>query len=107
MTTLKTVASLFENTPPRWGLRGDPYLWREMRAHFEQTPLPASSDQLSALIEAAFESLTGHLISELDGFFIERFSHGGMSSGYVSPNFWREQVVSLLGVRFSKIDQSV
>jgi len=81
-------------------LRGDPYLWREMRLHFEQTPLPATADELDTLIEVTFETLTGHSISAKQPFFIERFSHGGMSSGQVSPDFWRDTVIPLIRARY-------
>ena len=70
------VASLFDKEPMHWGLRGDPYLWKQISAHFEQTPLPDSADELISLIETTFERLTGHSISEREMFFIERFSHG-------------------------------
>jgi len=103
MTSLKTVAALFENEPMRWGLRGDPYLWREMRLHFEQTPLPTTAEGLDTLIEAMFASLTDHSISEKEPFFIERFSHGGMSSGQISPDFWRDTIIPLMRARYTEI----
>jgi hypothetical protein len=100
MTTGNTVASLFEKEPMHWGLRGDPYLWREMSAHFEQVPLPDSADELISLLETTFERLTTHSISEPEMFFMERFSHGGMSSGHISPDFWRETVIPMLLDRY-------
>lgn len=103
MARAETIAALFqEGGPKQWGLRGDPHLWREMQSHFEQTALPATADELSALIETAFESLTGHSISAGDPFFVERFSHGGMSSGYVSPSFWRDKAIPLLRARYAE-----
>ena len=103
MTQTKTVASLFEEKPRQWNLRGDPHLWREMAAHFAQTPLPATADELSALIETAFESLTGYPLSSTTPFFIERYSHGGMSSGYISPDFWRDKILPLLRIRYAEL----
>ncbi len=102
MVRAETVASLFQEEPVQWGLRGDPYLWREMRSHFERIPLPATADELSILIETAFESLTGHSISASNPFFVERFSHGGMSSGHISPEFWRDKAISLLRDRYAE-----
>lgn len=103
MKTSKTIASLFEERPFRWGLRGDPFLWQEMRAHFDEIPLPASTRELAELIEAAFALLTGHPLSESEPFFIERFSHGGMSSGMVSPEFWRDKAIPMLQERFDDL----
>jgi molybdenum cofactor cytidylyltransferase len=100
MTKPGTIAKLFEQEPTKWGLRGDPHLWREMRAHFEQTPLPDSTEELEALIKAAFESLTGYPISHPENFFIKRLDHGGMSGGVVDPKFWREQVMPMMRARF-------
>ena len=97
-----TVASLFQEEPIQWGLRGDPYLWREMAQYFEHTPLPATAEELRVLIETAFESLTGQPISIDKHFFVERFSHGGMSSGHISPEFWRDKAIPLLLARYSE-----
>jgi len=99
----KTIASLFEEEPAQWGLRGDPHLWREMREYFKHTPLPASADILVVQIGSAFLALTEHSISEKQHFHIERFGRGGMSGGYISPEFWREKVIPLLQERFDKL----
>lgn len=93
---MKTIASLFDKQPAQWNLRGDPHLWREMRAHFDDIPLPSSTEELVALIEAAFHTLTGHHISETEMFFTERYNTGGMSSGMILPTFWRETIIPLL-----------
>jgi molybdenum cofactor cytidylyltransferase len=103
MTSAETVAALFREEPQRWGLRGDPFLWREMRSQFEQTPLPATADELKDLLETAFETLTGQPISAAHPFFVERFSHGGMSSGYLSPDFWRDAAIPLLCARYAEM----
>ncbi|MCB0212544.1 MAG: hypothetical protein KDJ52_24585 [Anaerolineae bacterium] len=103
MAQTKTVASLFDEKPIQWGLRGDPHLWQEMRVHFASTPLPAAASELDVLLETAFETLTGHSIAGDEHFFIERFDHGGMSSGYISPKFWREKVMPLLHAHYAAI----
>ena len=53
------------------------------------------------LIEA-FAELTGHpATSPEEMLYVERYfsPHGGMSSGMVSPGFWRETAVPLLLAR--------
>ena len=107
MTNPKTVATLFEEEPMRWGLRGDPHLWNEMREHFEEKPLPESVDELIKLIETLFEALTGHPISERDSFVVERISDGGMSRGMISPEFWRDKVLPMLRVRYFDIQKTI
>ena len=96
----KTIATLFEEKPHQWGLRGDPHLWNEMREHFAHTPIPETADELIRLIEAAFELATEHSISEKTNFYIERFSHGGMSSGMISLEFWQDRVIPMMCERF-------
>lgn len=93
---MKTIASLFDEQPVQWSLRGDPHLWREMREYFDDVPLPSSTDELVALIQQAFHTLTGHSISETEPFFTERYNTGGMSSGMLLPTFWREKIVPML-----------
>ncbi|MCA1568166.1 MAG: hypothetical protein LC803_21490 [Acidobacteria bacterium] len=90
------VGALFQDEPLRWGLRGDPYLWREMRRHLEGVACPTTPGELTSVIEEAFEELTGYPISHAEPFYVEKYSHGGMSSGYVQPKFWRETAVPLL-----------
>lgn len=98
---METIGNLFELPPSQWGLRGDPYLWEDMGRLFRPVPLPGSADILEAMLEAAFFVSTGHLIStDQEMFFIDRFSGGGMSSGCVSPIFWREQAIPLIIERF-------
>ncbi len=98
----QTIGGLFEEEPDQWGLRGDPFLWREMREFFAEVPLPSTSSLLVEHLEAAFQRFTGHPISTADFFFIERFAHGGMSSGHIAPEFWRNQAIPLLLERFDR-----
>jgi len=90
------VSDLFQDDPQRWGLRGDPHLWREMRQHLEGVGCPTTSEGLASVIEAAFQELTGFPLSHADPIYVQKYSHGGMSSGYVDPKFWRETAVPLL-----------
>lgn len=39
------LASLFEEEPPfQWGLRGDPFLWREMKASITSKRVETAND---------------------------------------------------------------
>src|SRR3954452_12807965 len=84
--TTKMVA-LFREEPPHWGLRGDPFLWADMARRLKSVACPPSPEAVRAIIEGAFAELTGHPISHPDSFFVERYSRGGMSSGYICPEF--------------------
>lgn len=100
MQTKKTLSQLFQNEPARWGFRGDPYLWREMKATLGDYEYPETAGQLSVLLEQTYGQLTGASLSDSEPIFVERYSHGGMSSGYVSPQFWVEQAIPMLRERY-------
>ncbi len=98
-----TMADLFDHepnqpaprgvwwSPPRhWGNRGDPWLWRSLREHFAGRPLPATTAELNAALATAFQALTGQPLDTADAFFVPQLAHGGMTSGYVLPKWWRE-----------------
>ncbi len=106
MTRLKPkgvgLGDLFFREPDEWGLRGDPYLWAEMRSFLADRPLPSSREELSDAVTSAFQELTGHpLVATRDSFAIERFAHGGMSSGHIDPAWWRSKALPLLSARLS------
>jgi hypothetical protein len=103
MWRTSTVAVLFQDEPQRWSYRGDLYLWREMRQHLGRVRCPNTQEGLASVVERAFEELTGFPLSHQDPFYVEKYSHGGMSSGYVNPRFWRETAVPLLQGRLSTL----
>jgi hypothetical protein len=93
---------LFEEEPAQWGLRGDPYLWRKMREHFRSVPLPTTVEEFEHQLKLAFHELTGNPMSAQQSFFVAEFAHGGMSSGQVCPEFWRDRAMPLLLNRYAK-----
>jgi hypothetical protein len=92
------VSALFDPEPERWGLRGDPHLWRALREHLAGTRLPRSADELTGLLHAAFRELTGIDIAGAPASmaYQEQYAHGGMSSGMISVDTWREMLFPLL-----------
>jgi len=98
-----SISSLFEPEPIQWGLRGDPYLWKEMKTRLESSSLPESVSEFQSVIEREFECITGRPITIEKNFKVERFSRGGMSSGVISPVFWREKAIPLLVTRYHEV----
>ncbi|RJP84509.1 MAG: hypothetical protein C4518_18495 [Desulfobacteraceae bacterium] len=98
----ETVSCLMTLKPQQWGLRGDPYLWEEMFNHLATTKLPDSISGLIEIIEQAFIELTAHPITYGDNIYLEKYSHGGMSSGYIEPRFWGKTVLPLVVERYEK-----
>jgi hypothetical protein len=101
MSRCKVIGDLFEEEPERYGLRGDMYLWIEMRAHFSEAPLPATPSELEDQLAHAFLLLSGHPLSSPESFRVERFAHGGISSGLVSPGFWRKRATAIIKERYA------
>lgn len=91
-----TIADLFDPAPVTWGLRGDPFLWAELRSHSIDSPLPASRATLREELEHRIETLIDASLATDAAVFVARYQHGGMSSGRVSPSFWRDVAIPLL-----------
>jgi hypothetical protein len=100
MQTKRTLSKIFDDEPARWGFRGDPFLWREMKATVANYEYPDTEEKLTALLEEMYQQLTGASLTDHEPIFVERFSHGGISSGYVSPKFWSEQAIPMLRARY-------
>jgi hypothetical protein len=94
------LAELFREEPLYWGLRGDPYLWREMAGQLADTPWPASEAELAQLLAGLFEQLAGVGLDHPTHVHLPRHAHGGMSSGMISSQFWRERAIPLLLERY-------
>jgi len=60
MPTAKTIASLFQEEPTRWGLRGDPHLWQDMRATLARHAYPSTEKA-----EGAGQMLSDELLTTL------------------------------------------
>lgn len=90
------VDALFREHPEQWGLRGDPHLWAEMEQAFRATTLPGDRATLARLLAHEFERLAGVPLSAEGPHHVARFDTGGMSSGHISPRYWREVAMPLL-----------
>ena len=86
----KYLACLFRVPPDSWGARGDPYLWKELEGYFQDIEIPRNWLSIQRLIDDVFLELCGLPINTTEWFYVERFAHGGMSSGHVEPTCWIE-----------------
>jgi hypothetical protein len=87
----KCVAKYFDGPPTQWGLRGDPFLWNELREATAQKRIPLTVSELEKMLHKLFEDLVGEKPRKGKNVFVERFDNGGMSSGMVCGDFWLEQ----------------
>ncbi|MET7809816.1 hypothetical protein ABZT26_03015 [Streptomyces sp. NPDC005395] len=92
------MADLFDPEPELWGLRGDPHVWRALRDHLSGTDIPASLDEVTNILRAAFNEIAGlDLVTAPDAqVYREQYAHGGMSSGYISIDTWRDRLMPML-----------
>ena len=97
-------ADLFNQTPG-WGLRGDPYLWQELRDSLEFTPLPHNEASLVSILSDIFFKITDHQLEHSRPFHVEKLSHGGMSSGMIDPSWWIDNYVPFLIRKLESFNQ--
>lgn len=92
-----TIGELFDPRPDRWGLRGDVHLWADMREQFAAVPLPPTREALEAVLLAKFSECTGLAFDHpVDSVFLQKYAHGGMSSGHVHLPWWRDSALPML-----------
>lgn len=91
---------LFAEEPEQWGLRGDPYVWMTLRERLAGLPVPDKESALEEVLIAAFNAVVGVDLENGDGdewgVYREEFAHGGMSSGHVCIEVWRDRLIPLL-----------
>lgn len=99
----KYISDLMGTWQSSWGLRGDPYLWDELKDKLAERSLPRRESELWNVLEVAFAELTGAELITKREIFVARYDNGGMSSGLVSVAFYREEVFPEIVLRFSKL----
>ena len=101
-----SLSEIFEQPPERWGLRGDPYFWEYLKAeHLKR--LAGGMDFLSPegleeWIKSEHLSLSGEALTVGSRAYIERFAHGGISSGRVSGEWWTQVGIPYLKERLRR-----
>ena len=89
-------SELFEPEPEKWGLRGDPYLWREMKEHFGDKELPENKGDLQHSLFKYCSDRCKISLNIAETVYVEDYDKGGMSSGLVDCKWWRETGLPLL-----------
>lgn len=87
---------------PEWSLRGDPFLWEEMKSEFKNFSTPVSLTELETLIKTLFKRLTKEEMECGKNIFIKRYDNGGMSTGVVSASHWCNTIFPTLKKRFQE-----
>jgi hypothetical protein len=100
------VADLFDPARSDWGLRGDLFLWLEMRHMLGHVPVPDDADSLTPTIIDAFAALVGSRPDPGRNYSVKRFARGGMSSGMVCGEFWMTKMIPMLQKRLTWLQRS-
>lgn len=106
-----TIGALFDRRPVQFGLRGDPYLWQELRGRFADTPLPEHWFTFRDLVAQAVEELVGVPLAsrtykswhdEAAVVHVPEFDPGhGMSAGAVHLPWWIHTGLPILLDRYA------
>lgn len=87
---------LFEPEPKTWGLRGDPYLWQEIKKRLGEKEIPINQEEIQReIIHLCLDVFNINLNTDNE-IFIKDFDKGGMSSGWICCEWWREKGIPLL-----------
>lgn len=89
-----------------WSLRGDPFLWADLEKYFSNYTLPYSEEQFVTEFRSAFKIFTGKSLDSNEYIRIDRYCHGGMSSGTVDPHVWKEAMLPILLKRLHTLNES-
>lgn len=100
------MEELFAERPEQWGLRGDEFVWAALEARLAELPVPDDRRALEELLVGTFNDIVGVDLMNEDfweqgesgdsGVYREEFAHGGMSSGFVCLEVWRDRLIPLL-----------
>jgi hypothetical protein len=91
------VSDLFDPAPAQWGMRGDPFLWMEMRQALCHVPIPESTEVLARIISCAFTALTGTELNSRADVDVPRLAKG--PHGCVSGEFWNDVFIPMMQQR--------
>lgn len=101
----KNLSFLFAERPERYGLRGDYYFWEYLEEYFALHPEFIEKEDIAGVIKEQFREKSGAELTEEERVFVAEFSKGGMSSGYLSGDFWLNTAIPLLCDRFDKAEE--
>ena len=90
---------VFDPPPDQWGLRGDPYLWDDLKHRLAEARPPDSAWTARRQLHEEFEQLVGvppNPYLGQDHVRVEAFAHGGMSGGMVDLRTWHDRLMPLL-----------
>lgn len=80
-------------------------MWEDLKEAFIAIPLPCSKKKFLTLFYKYYKKITKHDFGDEESFFMDKYSHGGMSSGMISARFWREKAIYIIVNRLELINK--
>ena len=94
---------LFDLRLSSWGLRGDPYLFEDLKTFFTNNTIPNNCEEFERVLYQECERLIGQRLEPNKIVFIEKYNKGGMSSGHVDISFWIKNIFPKLKEKFKEL----
>lgn len=103
---MEKIEYIFKNKPGQWGLRGDPYMWEELKNSFSGFNKNLNQTEFDEELENRFnriiEQKGNRAIKEVVWF--ESFPQFGMSGGVISLKWWREIGLPLIKNKYKEFN---
>ncbi len=97
------LSVLFVEQPQNYGCRGDYYFWDHLEQYFQKHPELTERKDIEETIKLEFKKMSGVELTTDTMPCVQELAHGGMSSGYLSGNFWLNTAIPLLQERFDEL----
>ena len=99
----QNLSVLFLERPQKYGYRGDYYFWAYLEQYFREHPELSKKDDISQTIMQQFKQVSNVELTADAMPCVQELAHGGMSSGFLSGDFWLNVAIPLLRDRFDQL----
>lgn len=99
---LRYINQIFDTKECFWGLRGDPYLWENLKKEMSQIKIELTPDDFNKLLDEKFNDIIdnkGKVVLK-DQVYFENYPQHGMTGGLVSLEWWKKTGLPLLKERY-------
>ena len=96
------LSELFAEKPKHFGLRGDQFFWADLESMFAFVEAGTlSEEEFIDSIYRLHRKVTGKELLADQDVKVDKYAHGGMSSGKVSGVWWIKEGIPTLVERFN------
>ncbi len=98
------VSDIFADRPKQWGLRGDPFFWEDLKTVFAFDELSITPGTLADRICDVYQRVTGERLTTDSKGYVQKYDHGGMSSGQLDGKWILNTCIPMLQERLENIN---